>query len=196
MATRKTDVKASTRRARPFTTQLPPPREGKPTPPEDRPGVGVAIIIVNDKGHVLMMKRAGSHGAGTWSFPGGAVEHQETLEYAATREAWEEIGNDIREDEVRLLPGHTRTYFEENNSDWLTFYVISNYNDLELEIQEPDKCEKLDWFDIRKNGFPKPTFEPNINFLARFDGDLKRFHREIMKLSKELTEQHKPVPPE
>ena len=53
--------------------------------------VGVAVIV-RRKGHVLMGLRKGSHGAGTWSFPGGHLETGETVTMCAARELLEETG--------------------------------------------------------------------------------------------------------
>jgi len=38
------------------------------------PRAGTAAWIFNDRSQVLMMKRQGSHGAGTWAPPGGKLE--------------------------------------------------------------------------------------------------------------------------
>jgi len=59
-----------------------------------RPKVGVGVIVMND-GKVLMGKRKGAHGEGTWSFPGGHLEFGETLEACALREVAEEVGVNI-----------------------------------------------------------------------------------------------------
>ena len=48
-------------------------------------GVGCAAIIIRD-GKFLMIKRAGTHGPGTWSVPGGWQEIGETFEQATRRE--------------------------------------------------------------------------------------------------------------
>ena len=51
--------------------------------------VGAAILIVDDRNRLLLMKRSDS---GCWGPPGGAVELGEVVEDAARREALEETG--------------------------------------------------------------------------------------------------------
>jgi 8-oxo-dGTP diphosphatase len=68
--------------------------------PPQRPGVGVAILI-RKEGQVLLLKRKGSHGAGTWCPPGGHLEFGESPEECAIREAKEETGVEVTD--VRFL---------------------------------------------------------------------------------------------
>ena len=56
---------------------------------KNRPSVGVAVIVVNN-GKVLLGKRKGSHGSGSWAFPGGHLEMNESIEACARREVFEE----------------------------------------------------------------------------------------------------------
>ena len=53
--------------------------------------VGIGVILARD-GEVLLGLRRGSHGAGTWSFPGGHLDHGESAEACASRELYEETG--------------------------------------------------------------------------------------------------------
>lgn len=62
--------------------------------------MGLGIIVENDKGQILIMKREGSH-APFWSIPGGKLELGETFEAGAARELKEELDTDIKD--PRLL---------------------------------------------------------------------------------------------
>ena len=68
--------------------------------------------IFNDKGEVLLQKRADSN---KWGFPGGAIELGETPQIAAIREVKEETGLDV---EVGNLIGiYTEFNMEYPNGD-------------------------------------------------------------------------------
>jgi len=55
---------------------------------EMRPLIGVASIVIKDK-KVLLGKRKNAHGAGTWAFPGGHLEFNDSIENYAKRELFE-----------------------------------------------------------------------------------------------------------
>lgn len=57
--------------------------------------VGVAGVVWNDAGQVLLIRRANPPRAGQWSLPGGKVERGETLQDALRREIREETGLEI-----------------------------------------------------------------------------------------------------
>jgi 8-oxo-dGTP diphosphatase len=59
--------------------------------PPSGPWVGVSAVVIRD-GRVLVGRRRGSHGCGTWAFPGGKVEAGESPEQAVRRELTEETG--------------------------------------------------------------------------------------------------------
>jgi 8-oxo-dGTP diphosphatase len=56
--------------------------------------IHVAVAaIVNQNNEVLISRRAdGVHQGGLWEFPGGKLEHNETVEQALLRESYEELG--------------------------------------------------------------------------------------------------------
>lgn len=70
---------------------------------------GIGVIIYKS-GQVLIGQRIGSHGANTWSFPGGHLEEGEKPEATARRELFEETGLKVN---ILSPAGFTFDYFEE-----------------------------------------------------------------------------------
>lgn len=124
---------------------------------KQRPYVGVAAIVIKN-GKVLLGKRKNSHGAGTWQFPGGHLEFNESVEDCARREVFEETGIKIKN--VRLGP-YTNDIFIDEQKHYITLFAISEFDSGELKLREPDKCEAWNWFEWSK--LPKPSFLPIKN---------------------------------
>ncbi|MBB4286054.1 NUDIX hydrolase [Roseospira goensis] len=57
----------------------------------DRPVPATIAALVHD-GRVLLVRRANPPDAGRWGFPGGKIDHGETIAAAAVRELHEETG--------------------------------------------------------------------------------------------------------
>jgi 8-oxo-dGTP diphosphatase len=128
---------------------------------EKRPLIGVAAIVIKDN-KVLLGKRINSHGAGTWQFPGGHLEFNESIESCAKREVLEETGihiNNIR------LGTFTNDIFLQERKHYVTLYVLCEYVRGTLELKEPEKCEKWDWFHWDR--LPEPKFLPMENLLKQ-----------------------------
>ncbi len=124
---------------------------------EKRPKVGVGVCII--KGNkVLFGKRKGSHGDGSWNFPGGHLEFNETWEECARRETIEETGLEIQN--VRFTTA-TNDFFTKENKHYITIVMLADYVSGEPKIMEPDKCEKWGWFEWNKQ--PDPLFIPQQN---------------------------------
>ncbi|EPQ26980.1 uncharacterized protein PFL1_05615 [Pseudozyma flocculosa PF-1] len=62
------------------------------------PRVGVGVLVLNERGRILLGKRTGSHGAGTLALPGGHLELHESFEDCAIREVLEETGIHLETD--------------------------------------------------------------------------------------------------
>lgn len=105
-----------------------------------RPAVGVGVIIRKD-GNVLFGRRQGSHGAGTWSIPGGHLEWGETFEQCARREALEETGVTITN--VRVA-GVTNDRFAMEDKHYVTVFVVADWESGEATKRE-DQYELLEW---------------------------------------------------
>lgn len=61
----------------------------------ENPSLTVDILIKVDDG-IVLVKRKNEPYKGRWAIPGGFVEHGETVENAALREAREETGLEVR----------------------------------------------------------------------------------------------------
>lgn len=126
-----------------------------------RPGVGLAVIIRHNN-KVLLGKRKNSHGDGTWNTPGGHLEFNETWEECATRETLEETGIKIKNIHFGTA---TNDLFIKENKHYITIFMLADFDSGKVEIKEPDKCEKWDWFSW--DNLPEPLFEPEINLLKQ-----------------------------
>lgn len=118
--------------------------------------VGVGVIVRRpDDGRVLMGQRAGSHGAGTWAFPGGKVDEWESPETAAIREVREEAGITISN--PRALPLWTNDEFRTFNRHFITLYLIADWQGDQPKVMEPTKCLRWAWHDWGHLPHPRLT---------------------------------------
>ncbi|WP_413466007.1 NUDIX domain-containing protein [Metabacillus litoralis] len=117
---------------------------------------GVAIIIFDDNGSVLLQKRAD---VGLWGIPSGHVEPGETVEQAAKREVLEETGYHIS---IEKLIGvysdpasQVFTYPDGRVVHFITTYFLGKINGGSLNM---DPIESLDVAFFPVNALPKALF--------------------------------------
>lgn len=118
---------------------------------KQRPRVGVGVVVVKE-GKVLLGKRKGAHGAGTWSIAGGHLEYGESLEKCATRELAEETG--LKALSIQLGPWTNDVIDEDRH--YISLFVFVDQFEGEPQLLEPEKCEGWEWFDW--NNLPSPIF--------------------------------------
>lgn len=126
----------------------------------ERPQVGVAVIIEQD-GKMLLLKRKGAHGEGTWAPPGGHLEFGESLEECAVRETLEETGIFIGDVQFVAI---TNDVFEAEQKHYVTVWVEATHTSGQATVAYPDKVEEVAW--VPWNALPEPLFIPFQNLLS------------------------------
>ncbi|AEO59555.1 hypothetical protein MYCTH_2307954 [Thermothelomyces thermophilus ATCC 42464] len=132
--------------------------------------VGVAAIIQDVQGRLVLGIRKGSHGEGQWQLPGGHLEMGESYFACAEREALEETGLVVKADKFGAV---TSDIFGPEKH-YITLFVSCRMvkEGQEPRVLEPEKCECWEWkswADVRaliasEDGRTK-VFLPIVNLL-------------------------------
>lgn len=124
------------------------------------PRVGVACVVMRG-GRILLVRRQRSHGAGTWSPPGGHLHFGETPETCAIRETVEETGVTVsRVDFIAI----TNDIFTDEEKHYITLWMRAEASDGEPAVQDRAEISDVGWFD--PGDLPSPRFLSLENFLA------------------------------
>jgi mutator protein MutT len=112
-------------------------------------GVGTGAFIINEEGKILLTHRGPSarNQVGKWEAPGGKVEFGETAEQTIVREAKEELGIDIKVDD---LLGFVDDIIPEEKQHWAGPTWLASIVSGEPKIMEPDMCDGMDWFTVEE----------------------------------------------
>ena len=122
-----------------------------------RVGVGCIVRRNND---VLLIKRENTHGAGSWSTPGGHLDFGESIEECAIREVLEETGLEIRN--IRFV-AVTNDYFESENKHYITIWTEGDYISGVPSMNAEHEMSEIGWFGW--DAFPSPLFLSLKNLL-------------------------------
>jgi 8-oxo-dGTP diphosphatase len=103
-----------------------------------------------------MGKRKGSHGAGTWSFPGGWMRHGESFLDTARREAKEETGLEVSR--VEVIDAISTVFKDRDVHSVTVVLLVNSWQGFPLP-RESNKLEgNWQWFSLKD--LPSPLFEP------------------------------------
>lgn len=92
---------------------------------------------------MLLMRRANTHGAGSWSTPGGHLDIGESPEECAVREVREEVGVDIGD--VRFL-GVTNDVFEVEQRHYITIWMEADLIAGTAAVVAAHEMSEVAWF--------------------------------------------------
>jgi len=124
--------------------------------------VGVGILIFKDN-KILLGKRKGKYAANVYGSIGGHLEHLESFEDCAKREAREEAGIEIKNIKFLCLTNF-KIYAPRHYVD---IGLIADWKSGVPKILEPDRCESWQWYDLEN--LPKPLFEVIKNYIKAFE---------------------------
>ncbi len=108
--------------------------------------VAVHLILLNDSDEILMLRRFNTgFKDGEYGLIAGHVEKAEDLKSAMIRESREEAGIALSPDEldvVGVIPSLP--------NDYVYFILRSAAWSGKIKNMEPDKCDDMKWFHLRK----------------------------------------------
>ena len=107
----------------------------------------VAVYMIFIRGDKVLLLRRFNTGwkDGFYGLPSGHADGNERVTDAAIREAKEEAGIFLREEDVRLVHISHRKSTER---EYVDFFFLAEKWDGEPQNTEPDKCDDLSWFPI------------------------------------------------
>lgn len=123
------------------------------------PAVGAAVVVWDDEGRILMVKRApGASRAGYWSIPAGYVDYGEEIRAAAARELREETGLVAEIGEALFVASNFHDPAKLTVGVWFAGTIVGG------ELVAGDDAEEADWFGL--DDLPELAFDTDREFLA------------------------------
>ena len=116
------------------------------------PAVGVAVVVLDDAGRILLGRRSAGGNEGSWCIPCGYVEWGEDIRDAARREFAEETGLEVRIGDVCAV--HSNFH----NPSALTVGVWFHAEVIGGQAAASDDLDHIAWFPIETP--PEPLAFP------------------------------------
>jgi mutator protein MutT len=114
---------------------------------ETRSAIFPFLLKTDEKATKILLSRRQNTGYedGKWDIAGGGhVDEGESAASAVIRECGEELGIDVKIEDVSFI--HLSHRFS-NRAYYDIYFIVMKYNGSPM-IMEPDKCSELKWFDI------------------------------------------------
>lgn len=123
--------------------------------------VGVGAVVQRADGALLMVRRSGVHGDGTWATPGGHLDFGESPEACALREALEETG--VSAENPRVV-ATTNDVMEADGRHYVTLWVLLDHVAGDGEALAMHELSEVRWF--ARDELPTPLFASTQNAIA------------------------------
>jgi len=107
----------------------------------------VLVLLYQDNSILLLRRHNTSFGNGLYSLPGGKIEQGETARQAAIREAQEELGITIEEDNLTCV--HVFHRKGDHEELFALVFKVTQWQGTPTN-KEPNKHDDLQWFTLDK----------------------------------------------
>ncbi len=109
--------------------------------------VVISSYVIFRKGDEVLLSRRFNTGYqdGNYNLPAGHIEAREFARAAAVREAFEEVGVKVDEDNLKTAHIMHRRCAEHDRID---FFFTADKWEGELVNAEPNKCDQIAWFSL------------------------------------------------
>jgi 8-oxo-dGTP diphosphatase len=109
----------------------------------------VYVLLRNDDKIFLIRRAHTGYRDGFYSLPSGHIDGNESAVYAAAREAKEEVGVEIAEQDLKMVHVMHRLA-EEGDHERVDFFFVATKWQGEPYNAEPDKCDDAQWFPLNE----------------------------------------------
>jgi 8-oxo-dGTP diphosphatase len=127
--------------------------------------VVVQLLLVKDDKVLLMRRQNTGWGDGDYDLVAGHIDGHETLTAALCREAREEIGITIMPKDAHF--SHLLHYVDDTEYMYV-YFTVKDWQGIP-SIQEPHKCDDLQWFSLSK--LPSNILEATKGVLEKYKTD-------------------------
>lgn len=104
----------------------------------------VHVFLVRGSRILLLRRFNTGYEDGNYSVVAGHLDGDEEVKAAAIREAWEEVGVRITPQDLEVVGVMHRRSDDER----VDFFLVATAWSGELTNREPDKCDRLTWFEL------------------------------------------------
>lgn len=108
--------------------------------------VAVHLFLEKDNKILLLRRYNTGYEDGNYSVVAGHVDGNETIIAAMKREALEEAGIVVQEEDLKIVNVMHRKYEDES----IDYFLYCNKYSGEVSIMEPNKCDELSFYDINE----------------------------------------------
>ena len=104
------------------------------------------LFLVKENKILLLRRFNTGYEDGNYSVVAGHLDGNEPVKRAMTREAKEEAGINVSENDLKF----TQVIHRKSEEERIDFFFCANKWSGEIENKEPHKCDDLQWFDPNK----------------------------------------------